>query len=117
MSGRRGDFKPSPEQLRCAKLRICGYLERERGAVQMGSVSDTRTLHRHISRPRDLGRNYAEQCITLREALGELITEHKIAWDDSEQMLGVISCVPRQRRRNSSERYDERRRARGEKVA
>ena len=101
-------FVPFRDQVDCAKRRILGYLEREHGAVQMGSATDTRTLHRHITQPRDLGRTFDQQCATLRKALSELPAENKIAWDDNEQMLGVTYAVPR-RRESSSQRYAHRR--------
>ena len=101
-------FAPYRDQIDCAKRRILGYLEREQGAVQMGSATDARTLHRHITQPRDLGRTFDQQCATLKKALGELMAERKITWDDSEHMLSVTYAVPR-RRESSSRRYAHRR--------
>lgn len=102
-------FVPYRDQIDCAKRRILGYLERQHGAVQMGSSTDVRTLHRNITQPRDLGRSYEQQCITLRKALDELLKERKIAWDSRQQMLGVTYSFSPRRRKNSSARYPQRR--------
>ena len=72
MSRRSRKFSPFRDQIDCAKRRILGYLEREDGAVMMGSMTDVRTLHRNIRQPRDLGSSYDKQCVTLKKALDPL---------------------------------------------
>lgn len=103
------NFVPHRDQIDCAKRRICGYLERNHGAVNMGSASDIRTLHSHISQPRDLGCSFEQQCATLKKALEELTSEKKIAWDSSKHMLGVTYPISRPKKPSSSQRYPVRR--------
>lgn len=112
MSRRRKPFSPYRDQIDCAKRRILGYLERQAGAVMMGSPTDVRTLHRNITQPRDLGSSHDRQCATLRRALDELLKEGKIAWDDSEHMLAVTYVFVRPKKQNSSQRYAVRRQMR-----
>lgn len=109
MSRRPKQFTPYRSQIDCAKRRILGYLEREAGAVTMGSSKDIRTLHKHITQPRDLGSNYERQCTTLGKALEELQKEKLVVWDGNEHMLGVTYAFTRSKRMNSSQRYTHRR--------